>query len=136
MANKVQPSAKEAILNGTLDLSAADLRFQLIDVADYTYNSAHNFMDDVAGASKVGPGSPSLAGKTFIGGVFDAADILIPGVTGDPVEAGILYEHTGSSATDKYIAYIDTFGGGMPLTPTGAGVQVVWNASGIFQWGD
>ena len=132
MASVVYPKAKEQFLQGGINLSTADVRAVFVDAADYTYNAAHDFLDDVAAGSRVGV-SGALTTKTFTNGVFDADDITVSSVSGDQFEAVILYVHTGSDATARLIAYIDS-GSGLPFTPSGGNITITWDngANKIF----
>jgi hypothetical protein len=137
MATLIYPQGKKAFLEGDIDLIANTIKVVLIDTADYTYNAAHDNLDDVAVASRVAT-SGALAGKTVTvsgsNAVFDANDITLTGVTGDQAEALILFVDTGVEATSKLIAYIDSFASGMPVTPNGGNINIVWDngASKIF----
>jgi len=130
MASAVYPIALKAFLDGDIDLLTDDIRAILVDVADYTYNAAHDFLDDVPAGARVKV-SDALASKTTTGGVFDAADKTLSAVTGDQSEAIIIYKHTGTDSTSNLIAYIDS-GSGLPFTPNGSDLTITWNASGIF----
>jgi len=130
MASAVYPKAKEAFLKADIDLENDVIRAVLIDTGTYTYNASHNAYDDLSGV--VGTESGALASKTFTNGTFDAADITFTGVTGNTVEAIVLFKDTGTPANDLLIAYIDSATSGLPLTPNGGDVVVSWNASGIF----
>lgn len=123
MASALQPSFKELLLGGDIDLANDDIRAILIDVADYTYSAAHDFLDDVAAGARVAA-STALASKTITGGVFDAADKTLTAVTGDPFEAIIIYKHTGVESTSPYIAYIDGISG----TPNGGDYTIQWDS--------
>ena len=101
-------------------------------MADYTYSAAHDFLDDVPLAARVAT-SPNLGSKTFANGLFDAADTTFTAVTGDVSEALIIYVDTGAAATSRLVAFFDTGVTGLPVTPNGGDINVVWNASGIFQ---
>ena len=129
MASAIYPKAKEAFLKADIDLENDTIRAVLIDTGTYTYNSAHDFYNDISGV--VGSESAALSSKTFTNGTFDAADITFSAVTGNTVEAIILFKDTGSTSTDALIAYIDS-GTGLPVTPNGGDITVTWNASGIF----
>ena len=67
-------------------------------------------------------------------GVADAADTTFTSVSGDTVEAIVLYKDTGDAATSPLIAYIDT-ATGLPLTPNGGDVTITWDngANKIFK---
>jgi hypothetical protein len=78
-------------------------------------------------------GTPQVIGsKTFTNGVFDGADVTYTAVTGNSVEALIIYIDTGTAGTSPLVAYIDTGVTNLPVTPNGGNISIVWNASGIF----
>ena len=126
MANFVFPSAKKAMMDGDLALDSATIKCVLIDQADDTPTTADDFLDDVAAAARVGT-PQTLGTKTTTGGVFDAADVTFPSVTGDVCEGLLIYEDTGVEGTSHLIAYIDT-ATGLPVTPNGGNITVTWDA--------
>lgn len=130
MASAIYPIAKKAFLDGDIDLLNDNIRAVLIDTGTYTYSAAHDFYADLSGV--VGTESGLFASKTTTGGTFDAADITFTAVTGNTVEAIVIFKDTGSTATDNLIAYIDSASSGLPVTPNGGDITVTWNASGIF----
>lgn len=130
MASAIYPIAKKAFLDGDIDLLTDNIRAVLIDTGTYTYNAAHDFYNDLTGV--VGTESGLFASKTTTGGTFDAADITFTAVTGSTAEAIVIFKDTGNAATDNLIAYIDSASSGLPVTPNGGDINVVWNASGIF----
>lgn len=119
-------SAREGFLTGGIDWSTDDIRVALVDTDDYTFSAAHTNLTDVPSAARVAV-SGSLSGKTTTGGVADAADVSLSGVTGDPIEALVVYRHTDGAL----VAYID----GVSLTPNGGTVTVTWDdgANKIFK---
>lgn len=129
MASAIYPKFKEALLQGTYNLSTAVVRAVLVDTGTYTYSSAHDFYNDLSGV--VGSESGAFASKTFTNGTFDAADITFTAVTGSTAEAVVLFVDTGNVTTDALIAYLDS-ATGLPVTPNGGDITVTWNASGIF----
>lgn len=131
MANAIYPKFKEAALQGDIALDTSVVKVILVDLADYTYNAAHDFLDDVPAAAREEI-SAALASKTFTDGVFDSADPSFPGAVGDVCEALILFIDTGSDATSRLIAYYDTGVTGLPVTPNGGDIDVTVNASGWF----
>ena len=136
MANAIYPKYREALLDGSsnIDLNDGDVRVILVDTNDYTYSSAHDFLDDVASGARVATSS-ALTNTTVTNGTFDADDVTFSSVTGDQSEALIIYIHTGSEATSRLVAYIDTGVTGLPVTPNGGNISLAWNASGIFTLG-
>lgn len=135
MANAVYPKYKEAMISGGAnhDISGGNVKAVLVDLADYTYSSAHDFLDDVAGGGRVAT-SANLGSKTVTNGLFDAADTSFSAVTGDISEALIIYIDTGVESTSRLIAYFDTGITGIPVTPNGGDINVTWNGSGIVQF--
>ena len=132
MANALYPLWKEQLLQFTTNnnLSAGTVKVALIDTGTYTYSAAHQFFSSASSASI---GTPQTIGsKTFTNGVFDGADVTFTTVTGNSVEALIIYVDTGTAGTSPLVAYIDTSVTGLPVTPNGGNISITWNASGIF----
>lgn len=72
-------------------------------------------------------------GKTYTNGLLDAADATFTTVTGDVSKAIVLWLDTGVESTSRLFAYIDTGVTGLPVTPNGGNINIIWNASGIVQ---
>ena len=132
MANALYPPFKEALLNKEMDLNTDDIRAVLVDLTDYTYSAAHDFLDDVPAGARVAV-SVTLTTPTIALGVFDTDDFVFPGGAGDESEAIILYSHTGGAdGARRLIAFYDTGITGMPITPNGADINVTVHGSGWF----
>ena len=132
MANALYPKWKEQLLQFTANnnLSAGTVNVALIDTGTYTYSAAHQFWTSASGSAV---GTPQVIGtKTFTNGVFDGADVTFTAVTGNTAEALIIYIDTGTAATSPLVAFIDVGVTGLPVTPNGGNINIVWNASGIF----
>lgn len=124
MANAIYPKWKEAVIQGSANSSlAGNVKAILVDTADYTYDAAHDFLDDVTGAAIVAT-SANLGTKTYTNGTFDTADFTFTAVTGDVSEALIIYIDTGSAATSRLVCYRDTSVTGLPVTPNGGDITV------------
>lgn len=129
MANAIYPKAKEQMLQGGINLSTGTVKIALVDTGTYTYSAAHEFYSSVTGVV----GTPAtLSTKTFTNGTFDAANATLTGVSGATFEALIIYIDTGSAATSRLIAYLDTGWTGLPGTPNTGDINILFNASGIF----
>ena len=127
MANVLYDKGRQGFLDGSIDWDTDDIRAILIDTADYTVNLAtDDNLDDIPGAARVAV-SAALSGKTVVDGVADAADVTFSAVTGDQCEALVLYKHTGTESTSRLIAYIDS-ATGLPVTPNGGDIQILWSA--------
>jgi len=131
MANSWYTLGKQHILAAEVDLEDDDIRAILIDTADYTVDlDTDEYLDDIPGAARVAT-SGDLANKTITGGVFDADNKTISSVSGDSVEAIVLYKHTGTESTSILLFYMDEMNG-LPFTPDGTDVTVNW-PSGAYK---
>lgn len=133
MATGLYDAGRDAFLNGNIDWVNDDIRSILIDTADYTANlSTDNALDDIASGARVS--TQALAGKSSAAGVADANDTVHSSVSGDTVEAIVLYYHTGTESTSTLIAYIDN-ATGLPVTPNGGDITIQWDsgANKIFK---
>lgn len=128
MANALYPKGKEAILSGTISFTANDIRAMLIDTADISYDSTDQYVSDLTAAGIVARMSSGLTSKTVTSGTFDAADATISAVTGDSVEAIIIYKYNAADSAAELIAWID----GISVTPDGSDIVITWAANGIF----
>lgn len=117
---------KKLLLDGDIDLLTDTIKAVLIDEADYTVSAAHDFLDDIAGAARIA--TATLSSKTTTGGVFDSADPVWTGVSGDTFEACALYKDTGVESTSPLIGYFN----GLNLTPNGGQITGTVDASGWF----
>lgn len=132
MANARYNAYAASLLDSSCpDLTSVDVKCILVDTDDYTFSAAHEDLADVAAGSRVAT-SGNLANKTNTDGAFDADDVTFSSVSGDQSEALIFYYDSGSEATSTLICYIDTGVGGLPVTPNGEDITLVFNASGIF----
>jgi hypothetical protein len=136
MANAVYPIYKKALLDGAADSAltgtgATGLYCALVDTGTYTYNAAHDFYNDLSGI--VGT-DQEITTVTTTGGLIDGDNLTFTAVTGNSVEALVLYrKNAGANTTWRLVAYIDTGVTGLPVTPNGGNITVTWNASGIIQ---
>ena len=132
MANVVYPKYKEAILSSAANSSllAGNIKVALIDTDTYTYGAAHQFYSDLSG---VIANSANLAGVTVTDGLLDADDAVIGSVSGVESEAIVLWIDTGTPATSRLVAFLDSGVTGLPVTPNGGNINIGWNAAGIVQ---
>lgn len=131
MANAIYPKYKEAIIQSSSNSSlTGTVKVALVDTGTYTYSASHQFLSDLSGV--VGTAQTIGATKSYTDGVFDGGDVTYTAVTGNSVEALVIYIDTGTAGTSRLVAYIDTGVTGLPVTPNGGDITVTWNASGIF----
>lgn len=131
MANALYNSYKQSLLSQSpvTDLDTDTIKACLVTAA-YTFSAADTFLS--SGAGTVGGSRPTTTDQTLgtitvTAGVFDAADVVFPTVTGAACVAVVLYKDTGSPATSPLIAYIDTAASGLPVTPNGGNITVAWD---------
>lgn len=131
MANAVYPLYKQALLDASsnVDVNDGTVKVALIDTGTYTYSSAHDFYDDLSGVV----GTPqTIANTTVTNGLLDGDNVTFTALSGNTVEALVIYIDTGVAGTSRLVAYIDTGVTGLPLTPNGGDVTITWSGSGIL----
>lgn len=135
MANAIYPKYKEALLNASANSAitgsgTTGLYVALVDTGTYTYSASHEFYSSLSGV--VGT-DQEIATPTLTGGVVDGGDVTFSAVSGNSVEALVIYrKNAGANTTWRLVAYIDTGQTGLPVTPNGGSITITWNASGIF----
>jgi len=126
MSNAYYGKGKDNLMKGNIALLSGTIKLQLLDTGVYIVNLAtHEFLSSLSGQV----GSPQTLGtKVLTLGLFTAAPLVFPLLSGVTVEAAALYLDTGSSATSPLIAYYDT-AGGFVLTPNGQDLTLNWHAT-------
>lgn len=125
MANALYPKAKEAFLNGSINMIANTITIALIDTGVYTYSTSHQYRSDISNSAVIS--SSALTNKTITNGVFDADDALFSSVTGANCEALIIFSDSGVQGTSRLIAYIDS-ATGLPILPNGGDITVAFSS--------
>lgn len=137
MANAIYPLYKQSLLAGDAnadldnDTSTDGVYVALVDTGTYTYNASHQFYSSLSGV--VGT-DQRITAPTVTNGLLDGGDVTFTAVSGNSVEALVLYrKNSGANTTWRLVAYIDTGVTGLPVTPNGGDITITWNASGIMQ---
>ena len=125
MANALYSKAKEAFLNGSINMVANTITIALVDTGVYTYSATHQFRNEVSNSAVIS--STTLANKTITNGVFDADDATFSSVTGANCEALLIFQDTGIQSTSRLIAYIDS-ATGLPILPNGGDISVAFSS--------
>lgn len=123
---------REGFLDGSIDWDSGDIRVMLV-LSTYTYDATDKFITDL-GAVDNGR-SAALGSKTVTDGVANAANTSLTAIAALACNALVLFQHTGSDATARLIAYIGE-ATGLPVTPAAGGtVNVAWDtgANKIFK---
>jgi hypothetical protein len=125
---------REGFLDGTIDWDTDDIRVMLVK-STYTFDAADKFVADLTPGTNDNGRSAALGTKTVTNGIADAADTSLVATAASACNALAVFKHTGSDATARVIAYIDS-ATGLPFTP-GAGqtVNIAWaeTANKIFK---
>lgn len=119
----IYPKGAEKILSGAVNFFSDSLKVALMPAA-YSYNAAHEFLDDVS--TPIGT-EQALTGRSVTGGVFDADDAdfgALPG--GDTAASAVIYKDTGNASTSPLLLHLTSVTG-FPLTTNGAGVALRWS---------
>jgi hypothetical protein len=120
----------QKIVDGTVDLLNDTIEAVLVDTGLYTFAASDEFLASIASGARVAT-SPALSSKQVLsGGVFDAADVTVPTVSGATIEAIAIIKDTGSAATSPLLAWI-TSGSGLPYTPNGDDIEIVWDSGSL-----
>lgn len=134
MANGLYDAGRQKFLEGSIPWLSGNIKAVAVDTGAYTPNLAtHTSLNDIPGGARIAT-SANLGSKSSTAGVADAADVGFTAVTGATVEAIVLYLDSGTATTSWLIAYIDT-ATGLPVTPNGGDINVVWDngANKIFK---
>lgn len=133
MANAIYPKYKEAIIDASANVDINDLTVKCALLqATETYAAADTFLSDITAGAVIGT-AQTLNNTTVLNGLFDADDVTFTAVSGAQVVTLLIYIDTGTPATSRLVAWLDTGVTGLPVTPNGGNISVTWNAAGIFQ---
>jgi hypothetical protein len=125
MANALFNPGREGFLDGTIDWDTNDIRVMLV-LSSYTFDATDKFISDL-GAVDNGR-SAALASKTVTDGIANAASTSLVATAATASKALVIFQHTGSDATARLIAYIDAPTSGLPFTPSaGQTVNITWD---------
>lgn len=140
MANVIYNSAKQKLMDGSIDLDTDTIKVALVTASYSPSQDDHEFFDDITNevtSSNYAAGGSALANKavtkdnTNNRGVFDADDLSWSSVTFSP-RAAIIYKDTGNAATSPLIAYIDF---GSDQVVSSGTFSIHWSSSGILYVG-
>lgn len=125
MANALFDSARQLFLEGALNWKTDPIYVALIDTGKIQVNlAAHDKYQYYQGATV---GSPvQLTNKKTDGGAADADDVTFQSVSGDSIEALLIYKQGVPEGNGNLIAWIDV-ATGLPITPNGGDIIVTWD---------
>lgn len=129
MANGFYQYGMQAFAQGAVVWKAAggsNIRSALVDTADYAVDLAlHDFMNDVAAASREETSANMTLIDAAVDGIVDANDVTFLSTSGDPCEAIIVYKFVTADADSVPLFWWDS-AAGLPVT-LGGDVTVVWD---------
>ncbi len=126
MANTLYDFARQRFLEAQINWMTDTVKVILVDTGAYTPQTGiHQYLSDIPTSARIA-GPVTLTSKATTGGAADAADCTFVSVTGNSIEAIIIYADTGVEATSPLIAFIDT-ATGLPITPNGGDIIVTWD---------
>lgn len=128
MANALYVKAKQALLEGDLDLTGQTLKVLFINKSLYTPNFLTDQYVSEIPSSAIVFRTSNVTGVTAQNGIFDATDILEDSYNGTAFDAIVLYQVGNSDANSRLIFFIDQ-SEGLPFTGTGEPLllTVQWN---------
>ena len=129
----------DAATHSKIDLESDALSVFFVDEADDTISQTADVdAADRAAAAQVPAfaSAPSLVNNSWAVsssvGVFDADDTVFTSLSGDQVESYDIFKDSGTDTTSPMISNHDD-ATGLPLTPSGGNVTIVWAATGIIR---
>ena len=126
MANTLYDSARQRFLEAQINWMTDTIKVLLVSTSGYTpQTSVHQYLADIPVSARIA-GPVTLTAKATTGGAADAADVTFTSVTGNTINAIVIYSDSGTEATSPLIAYIDT-ATGLPITPNGGDIIVTWD---------
>ena len=127
MSNFIYGKAKEAMLNGQINVASNSLKVLLVSSSyipsvnsdQYVSNININYIINRSGA---------IQSVTNTLGVLDASDIVISEHDGSAFKAVVLYQNGTSDSDSRLISYIDT-SAGLPFTGVNFSlpVTIIWS---------
>lgn len=121
MANTLYDSARQRFLEAQINWMTDTIKVVLVSTSGYTPQTAvHQYLADIPVSARIA-GPVTLTAKATTGGAADAADVTFTSVTGNTINAIVIYSDSGTEATSPLIAYIDT-ATGLPITPNGGDI--------------
>ena len=126
MANTLYDYCRQRFLEAQINWMTDTIKVILVSTSAYTPQTAvHQYLADIPVSARIA-GPVTLTAKATTGGAADAADCTFTSVSGNTINAIVLYKDTGTEATSPLIAYIDT-ATGLPITPNGGDIIVTWD---------
>jgi hypothetical protein len=128
MANFIYKKAKEAFLNGDIDVNANQLKVLFLKNSEYTPNQNTDEYVSAVPANAIVARSEAITSISSENGILDADDLTITNYSGAAFDAFAMYQHHASDAQARLIFYIDT-SSGLPFEGSNSvsSVTIFWS---------
>lgn len=127
MANFIYGKAKQSLLNGEFNISSDSLKVLLVTESYVPNQNIDQFVSNISG-SYIKQRTSSLTNVTNTLGVIDADNVLVSNYDGSAFKALVIYKDSGTDATSRLLAYIDT-ATGIPFLGINATTDITINWS-------
>lgn len=130
MANTIYPKGREGFAGGDIAWDADTIKLVAVD-SGYTYDGAHDFLNDVGAGTRVATSS-AFTTKSITNGVLDADNVTLSSLpAGDTITAIIVFQDTGVESTSRLILFYDTKADttAISVATNGGDVVVTWSNS-------
>lgn len=134
MSDALQPLGIQKIAEQSIDWENDTIQLILTE-SDDSYDAADEFKDDIAGTivatATLDSCTVTVSGSKVI---FDCADEVFSGLTGNAVASARILKSTGVDATSPLIAWFDTDAdtSALSYTPNGSDATFTPGANGAF----
>lgn len=127
MANTLYVNIRKAMLLANFNWEQDTLKVMLVD-STYTMQNTHEFLSDIPTSARIANPVTLEECTVTADGAADARDCTFPSVQNDgrTVSKILIFKDTGTPETSPLVAYIDT-ATGLPLTPNGGDIIIVWD---------
>jgi len=128
MANFVYKKAKQALLNGSINVLSDELKVLLLKKPEYNPNqNTDQYVSDIP-ANAIVERSEAITSVSSTNGVLDGDNIVLTEYDGSPFGAIALYQYKPSDSNARLIFYIDT-SDGLPYAGlnTVSSVTIFWS---------
>ena len=128
MASAMYNNARQAFMDGLIDLNTNTIKVRAVADEDYTYTATHTAMSSVTKYSA--STDYTLTSPTIVDGVFDAADAS-PAFTALAVDGTkdidglVIFKFVTDDAGSTPILYIDL---GTAVRPNGGNINITWDS--------
>jgi hypothetical protein len=127
MANFVYGKAKQALLNGQINVSSSSLKILLVNSSYVPSVNSDEYVSNI-NSTYIKNRSGIIQNVTNTLGIVDADDIQISVHDGSAFNAVVLYQNGTSDSNSRLISYIDT-SVGLPFAGVNFSlpITIVWN---------